>query len=41
VGGRGGVRQVRRPHGENGQLLHVPRLRDKHRLLVIAAGIRA
>ena len=32
VGGRGRVRQVRRPHGQNGQLLHVPRLRDEHRL---------
>ncbi len=28
VGRRSGVRQVRRPHGENGQLLHLPRLRD-------------
>jgi hypothetical protein len=28
------VREVRRPDGEDGQLLHVPRLRHKHRLLV-------
>jgi hypothetical protein len=28
------VREVRRPDGQDGQLLHVPRLRDQHRLLV-------
>ena len=28
VRGRPGVRQVRRPDGQDGQLLHVPRLRD-------------
>ncbi len=28
VGGRRGVREVRRPHGQDRQLLHVPRLRD-------------
>ena len=32
VGGRRRVRQVRRPDGADGQLLHVPRLRDEHRL---------
>jgi hypothetical protein len=25
---------VRRPHGADGQLLHVPRLRDEYRLLL-------
>jgi adenosylcobalamin-dependent ribonucleoside-diphosphate reductase len=30
VRGRRGVRQVRRPDGEDGQLLHVPGLRSKH-----------
>ncbi len=34
VGGRAGVRPLRRPHGADGQLLHLPRLRDQHRLLV-------
>ena len=32
VGRRAGVRPLRRPHGADGQLLHVPRLRDEHRL---------
>ena len=32
VRGRSRVRQVRRPHDPHGQLLHVPRLRHKHRL---------
>ena len=32
LGGRGRVRQVRRPHGAHRQLLHVPRLRHEHRL---------
>ena len=32
VGGRAGVRPLRRPDGADGQLLHVPRLRDEHRL---------
>ena len=32
VGGRSRVRQVRRPDGPDGQLLHVPRLRDEHGL---------
>jgi hypothetical protein len=32
MGGRRGVRQVRRPHGANGQLLHLPRLRHQYRL---------
>jgi hypothetical protein len=31
------VREVRRPHGENGQLLHVPRLRNEHRLQLARA----
>ena len=30
--GRSRVRQVRRPHGQDGQLLHVPRLRAEHGL---------
>ena len=34
VGGRGRVREVRRPDGADGELLHVPRLRHEHRLLV-------
>ena len=34
VGGRAGVRPLRRPHGADGQLLHLPRLRHQHRLLV-------
>ena len=34
VGGRGRVRPLRRPHGPHGLVLHVPRLRDEHRLLV-------
>ena len=34
VGGRGRVRPLRRPHGAHGLLLHVPGLRDEHRLLV-------
>ena len=34
VGGRAGVRPLRRPHGADGQLLHVPRLRHQHRLLI-------
>ncbi len=29
VGGRAGVRPLRRPHGADGQLLHVPRLRNQ------------
>ena len=37
VGGRRRVRQVRRPHGADGQLLHVPRLRDEHRLQLAPA----
>jgi hypothetical protein len=32
VGGRGRVREVRRPDGANRLLLHLPRLRDQHRL---------
>ena len=32
VGGRGRVREVRRPDGADGQLLHVPRLRHEHGL---------
>ena len=32
LGGRGRVREVRRPDGAHGQLLHVPRLRHEHRL---------
>jgi hypothetical protein len=28
------VRPLRRPHGADGLVLHVPRLRDEHRLLV-------
>ena len=35
VGRRTGVRPLRRPHGANGQLLHVPRLRDEHRLQLV------
>ena len=35
VGGRRRVREVRRPDGQDGQLLHVPRLRHEHRLLVV------
>ena len=34
LGGRRGVLEVRRPDGEDRQLLHVPRLRHEHRLLV-------
>ena len=34
VGGRGRVREVRRPDGAHRLVLHVPRLRDEHRLLV-------
>ena len=32
VGGRRRVREVRRPHDQDGELLHVPRLRHEHRL---------
>ena len=32
VGGRGRVRPLRRPHGQDGLVLHVPRLRHQHRL---------
>ena len=32
VGGRGRVREVRRPDGAHRLVLHVPRLRDEHRL---------
>ena len=32
LGGRGRVREVRRPHGPHGLVLHVPRLRHEHRL---------
>jgi hypothetical protein len=32
VGGRRRVRPLRRPHGADGLVLHVPRLRDEHRL---------
>ena len=32
VGGRRRVRPLRRPHGADGLLLHVPRLRHEHRL---------
>ena len=32
VGGRRRVRPLRRPHGADGQLLHLPRLRNEHRL---------
>ena len=35
VGGRGRVREVRRPDGPDGQLLHVPRLRDEHGLQLV------
>ena len=35
LGGRGRVLEVRRPHGANRQLLHVPRLRHEHRLQLI------
>ena len=35
VGGRRRVRPLRRPHGAHGQLLHLPRLRHEHRLLLI------
>ena len=35
LGGRGRVLEVRRPHGQDRQLLHVPRLRHEHRLLVV------
>ena len=35
LGGRRRVLEVRRPHGANRQLLHVPRLRHEHRLLLI------
>ncbi len=34
LGGRRRVLEVRRPDGEDGQLLHVPRLRHEHRLLL-------
>ena len=37
VGGRGRVRPLRRPHGQDGLVLHVPRLRHEHRLLVTSA----
>ena len=39
VGRRGRVRPLRRPHGAHGLLLHVPRLRDEHRLLVAAQRV--
>ena len=32
VGGRGRVLPLRRPHGQDGLVLHVPRLRHQHRL---------
>ncbi len=32
LGGRGRVRQLRRPDAEDGELLHLPRLRPEHRL---------
>ncbi len=32
VGGRGRVRPLRRPHGQDRLVLHVPRLRHEHRL---------
>ena len=34
VGGRRRVRPLRRPHGQDGLVLHVPRLRHEHRLLL-------
>ena len=34
VGRRAGVRPLRWPHGADGQLLHLPRLRYQHRLLL-------
>jgi ribonucleotide reductase alpha subunit len=40
VGGRGRVLALRRSHGPHGQLLHVPRLRNEHRLLVSATPTR-
>ena len=33
------VRPLRRPHGADGQLLHVPRLRHEHRLQLVASDI--
>jgi len=43
VGGRDRVLPLRRPDGQDGQLLHLPRLRDQHRLQLSAAhtGTRA
>jgi hypothetical protein len=32
------VREVRRPDGQDRELLHLPRLRDEHRLLVGGRG---
>ena len=40
VRGRGRVRPLRRPHGADGQLLHVPRLRHEHRLQLKSLGTR-
>jgi hypothetical protein len=39
LGRRSRVRQVRRAHGADWQLLHVPRLRDEHRLFATVAKI--
>ena len=39
VGGRAGVRPLRRPHGADGLVLHVPRLRHEHRLQLADTGI--
>jgi hypothetical protein len=33
------MRALRRSHGAHGLLLHLPRLRDEHGLLVSAGGI--
>ncbi len=41
VGGRRRVLQVRRPHGANRQLLHVPRLRHEHRLQLMTDDVVA
>jgi hypothetical protein len=40
VGGRGRVRQVRRPHDPHRLLLHVPRLRHEHWLQLVRASPR-
>ena len=38
LGGRRRVRPLRRPHGQDGLVLHVPRLRHEHRLQLAAAA---